>query len=138
MKARIKWIEGMAWMAEADSGHAFVMDGAPDIGGRNLGVRPMEAVLMGLGGCTGIDVKLILQKSKQAVSDCQIEISAERADSEPKVFTHIHLHFIVIGTDLSDKHVKRAIDLSAEKYCSVSKMLEHSVNITHDYDIREA
>lgn len=136
MKARIKWIEGMAWLAEADSGHGLVLDAAPDIGGRNLGARPMETVLMGLGGCTAIDVKLILQKSKQQVTDCQIEIEAERADTEPKVFSKIHLHFIVSGHDLSEKHVKRALDLSAEKYCSVSQMLNKTAEITHDYEIR--
>ncbi len=138
MQARIKWIEGMAWLAEADSGHALVLDGAPDIGGRNVGVRPMEAVLMGLGGCTAIDVKLILQKSQQQVTDCIIEIEAARADTEPKVFTKIHLHFIVSGHELNEKHVKRAIDLSAEKYCSVSHMLNKTAEITHDYTIRSA
>jgi len=138
MKARIKWIEGMAWLAEADSGHGLVLDAAPDIGGRNLGARPMETVLMGLGGCTAIDVKLILQKSQQRVTDCQIEIEAERADTEPKVFTKIHLHFTVVGHDLNEKHVKRAIDLSAEKYCSVSHMLNKTADITHDYEIQAA
>ncbi len=136
MKARIKWIEGMAWLAEADSGHGMILDGAADIGGRNLGARPMETVLMGLGGCTAIDVKLILQKSQQQVTDCQIEIDAERATTEPKVFNKIHLHFIISGHDLSEKHIKRAIDLSAEKYCSVSQMLNKTAEITHDYEIR--
>lgn len=136
MKARVKLIEGMTWLGEADSGHGVVMDASPEVGGRNLGARPMELLLMGLGGCTGIDVKLILQKSRQNLTDCQIEISADRASEDPKVFTKINVHYIVIGTNLDETKVKRAIDLSAEKYCSVSKMLDKTAEITHSFEIR--
>jgi putative redox protein len=135
MKARVKWIEGMAFMAEADSGHAIVMDGAPDIGGRNLGPRPMEMVLMGAGGCTSIDVVMILQKSRQDVTDCQVELTAERADDHPKVFTKIHFHFVVTGRNLKPEVVERAINLSAEKYCSATIILAKTAAVTHDYEI---
>lgn len=138
MKARIKWIEAASFMAEAESGHAVVMDGSPDYGGRNLGVRPMEMLLMGLGGCTAFDVVMILNKARQKIVDVEVELSATRADSVPKVFTDIHVHFIVKGRDLSEKQVKRAIELSAEKYCSASIMLGKTANITHDFEIQEA
>jgi len=138
MKARVKWIEGMAFMAESASGHALVMDGAPDIGGRNLGPRPMEMVLMGTGGCTSIDVVMILQKSRQDVTDCEVELTAERATDHPKVFTKIHFHFIVSGRNLKPEVVERAINLSAEKYCSATIMLAKTAEITHDYEIVEA
>jgi len=137
MKARVKWVEGMAFMAESASGHAMVMDGAPDIGGRNLGPRPMEMVLMGAGGCTSIDVVMILQKSRQDVTDCQVELTAERAEDHPKVFTRIHFHFIVKGRKLKPEVVERAINLSAEKYCSATIMLAKTAAITHDYEIIE-
>ncbi len=138
MKARVKWVDGMAFMAEADSGHAIVMDGAPEIGGRNAGPRPMEMVLMGLGGCTAIDVMMILGKQRQPVEDCWIELSAERADVKaPKVFTTIHTRYVVVGRGLDPKKVERAVNLSAEKYCSVSAMLRDSVELTHDFEIRE-
>lgn len=138
MKARVKWVEGMAFMAEADSGHAIVMDGAPEIGGRNAGPRPMEMVLMGLGGCTAIDVMMILGKQREPVEDCWIELSAERADVKaPKVFTTIHTRYVVVGCGLEPKKVERAVNLSAEKYCSVSAMLRDSVELTHDFEIRE-
>lgn len=137
MKARVKWVEGMAFMAEADSGHAIVMDGAPDIGGRNLGPRPMEMVLMGAGGCTSIDVVMILQKSRQDVTDCQVELTAERADDHPKVFTKIHFHFIVTGRNLKPEVVERAIKLSAEKYCSATIILAKTADVTHDFEIVE-
>lgn len=137
MKARVKWVEGMAFMAESASGHAMVMDGAPDIGGRNLGPRPMEMVLMGAGGCTSIDVVMILQKSRQDVTDCQVELTAERAEDHPKVFTRIHFHFIVKGRKLKPEVVERAINLSAEKYCSATIMLAKTAAITHDYEIVE-
>lgn len=138
MQARVKWVDGMAFMAEADSGHALIMDGAPEIGGRNAGPRPMEMVLMGLGGCTAIDVMVILQKQREPVEDCWIELSAERADVKaPKVFTKIHVHYVIVGSDLSEKKVARAVDLSAEKYCSVSTMLKPSVEITHDFSIQQ-
>lgn len=138
MKARVKWVEGMAFMAEADSGHGIIMDGAPDIGGRNLGARPMEMVLMGAGGCTSIDVVMILQKSRQDVTDCQVELTAERADDHPKVFTRIHFHFVVTGRNLKPEVVERAIKLSAEKYCSATIMLAKTAEITHDFEIVEA
>ena len=137
MKARVKWVEGMAFMAESASGHAMVMDGAPDIGGRNRGPRPMEMVLMGAGGCTSIDVVMILQKSRQDVTDCQVELTAERAEDHPKVFTRIHFHFIVKGRKLKPEVVERAINLSAEKYCSATIMLAKTAAITHDYEIIE-
>ena len=136
MKARVKWVESVTFLGESESGHAVVMDGAPEYGGRNLGVRPMELLLMGMGGCTAFDVVLILKKARQAVSDCVVELEATRAETEPKVFTTIHVHFIVKGTDLSDKHVARAVELSAEKYCSASIMLGKTATITHDYEIQ--
>ena len=137
MKARVKWVEGVTMLGESGSGHAVVMDGPPDHGGRNLGVRPMEMLLIGMGGCTQFDVLLILRKSRQAVSDCVVELEAERATEDPKVFTRIHAHFIVSGHNLSEKHVARAIELSAEKYCSASIMLGARAEITHDYEIRD-
>ena len=138
MKARIKWVEHVAFLGESDSGHALIMDGAPDSGGRNLGPRPMEMVLLGLGGCTGFDVVQILKKARQPVTDCVIEISADRADEPPKVFTSLHLHYIVSGKGLAQAQVQRAIELSAEKYCSVSAMLNKTAKISHDYEIVEA
>lgn len=137
MKARVKWVEGMAFMAEADSGHGVMLDGSPEIGGRNLGARPMEMVLMGLGGCTAIDVMVILGKQRQPVEDCWIELDADRADvAAPKVFTKIHVHYVVKGSGLDPKQVERAVKLSADKYCSVSAMLKNTVNITYDFEIR--
>jgi len=135
MKARIKWVEHMTFVGESGSGHSVVMDGAPESGGRVLGIRPMEMLLLGLGGCTAFDVVMILGKARQAVSDCVVEIEAARADTEPKVFTKIHVHFVVTGQDLADKHVARAVELSAEKYCSASIMLGKTAAITHDYEI---
>ena len=138
MKARIKWIEGAAMLGEAGSGHGVLMDGPPDFGGRNLGVRPMEMLLLGMGGCTQFDVLLILRKARQEVTDCVVELEAERAETDPKVFTRIHAHFIVTRKGLSDKQVERAIKLSAEKFCSASIMLGATAAITHDFEIREA
>ena len=135
MKARIKWVEHMTFVGESGSGHSVVMDGAPESGGRDLGIRPMEMLLLGLGGCTAFDVVMILGKARQAVSDCVVEIEAARADTEPKVFTKIHVHFVVTGQDLADKQVARAVELSAEKYCSASIMLGKTAVITHDYEI---
>jgi putative redox protein len=137
MKARVKWVEGVTMLGESGSGHAVVMDGPPDHGGRNLGVRPMEMLLIGMGGCTQFDVLLILRKARQSVSDCVVELEAERANEDPKVFTRIHAHFIVSGRNLSEKHVARAIQLSAEKYCSASIMLGATAEVTHDYEIRD-
>jgi len=135
MKARVKWVEGVTFLGEAGSGHAVVMDGPPDSGGRNLGVRPMEMLLLGMGGCTAFDVIHILKKSRQPVEDCIVELSAERAETEPKVFTRIHVHFVVTGAGLAEKQVARAVELSAEKYCSASIMLGKTAEITHDYEI---
>jgi putative redox protein len=128
----------MTFIGESGSGHAVVMDGAPEHGGQNLAARPMEMVLLGLGGCTGFDMVQILQKARQDVTECVVELSAKRADSPPAVFTHIHVHFVIIGCDLSTKQVERAIKLSAEKYCSVSIMLGKTAEITHDYEIIQA
>jgi putative redox protein len=136
MKARIKWIEGVCLLGEADSGHGMVIDGAPEIGGRNLGMRPMEMILTGLGGCTAMDVLSILKKQRQQVTDCVITIEGQRRAEHPKIFTAIHVHFVVTGQDLKENQVKRAVDLSAEKYCSVSAMLSQSVQITHSYEIQ--
>lgn len=138
MKARIKWVEQVSFLGESESGHALLMDGAPEGGGRNLGPRPMETVLIGTGGCSAYDVVLILKKSRETVTDCVVEIEAERAPQDPKVFTRIHFHFVVTGKNLNPKRVEQAIHLSAEKYCSASIMLGKTANITHDFEIAEA
>lgn len=138
MKARVKWLDHMSFVGESESGHTVVMDGAPDSGGRNLAARPMEMVLIGMGGCTAFDVVMILQRARQPITDCIIELTAERADEIPKVFTRIHAHYIVKGKGLSEKQVEKAVSLSAEKYCSVSIMLGKSAVITHDFEILEA
>lgn len=135
MKARVKWVENSLMVAESGSGHALVMDGPPEHGGRNLGVRPMEMLLLGLGGCTQFDVVHILRKGRHQVSRCEVELEAERAASEPKVFTRIHVHFILSGPGLTDKAVQRAVSLSAEKYCSASLMLGEVAEITHDFQL---
>ena len=138
MQATVKWIDGVSFVGEADSGHAVVMDGAADAGGRNIGFRPMELLLVGMGGCTAFDVVTILQKARQPVTDCRVELSAERADEVPKVFTRIHVHFVVSGKDLKPTQVERAVKLSAEKYCSASLMLGKTATVTHDFEIVEA
>lgn len=138
MKARIKWIENVSFVAESGSGHALVIDGAPEGGGRDLGPRPMEVVLMGTGGCTAYDVMHILRKSRAPVTDCVLEIDSERAAEDPKVFTKIHFHFIITGKGLKAAQVERAVHLSAEKYCSASIMLGKTAAITHDFEVREA
>lgn len=135
MKARVKWVEAMTFVGESGSGHSVVMDGSPDIGGRDLGVRPMEMLLLGLGGCTAIDVALILRKGREKVTDCVIEIEAERAETDPKVFTRIRLKYLVTGHDLSRAKVERAVALSAEKYCSASAMLGRTAEITHEIEL---
>lgn len=137
MKAVVKWLDNMSFVGESESGHSVVMDGPPESGGRNLGVRPMEMVLLGMGGCTAFDVVMILQRQRQAITDCHVELSAERADEVPKVFTKIHAHYVVKGSALDEKKVARAVDMTAEKYCSVSIMLANSVDITHDFEIIE-
>lgn len=136
MKARVKWIEGVSFIGESETGHAVVMDGAPENGGRNIGMRPMELLLIGMGGCTSFDVVTILKKARQPIVDCVAEISAERSAEIPKVFTKIHVHFVVTGDGLNENQVERAVKLSAEKYCSASIMLGKSVDITHDFEIR--
>ena len=135
MKATIKWLDGVSFEGVSESGHSVIMDGAPESGGENLGMRPMEMLLLGLGGCTSYDVVTILKKSRQDVKDCSAEITAERAENIPKVFTKIHIHFILEGNNLDFSVVERAINLSATKYCSASIMLEKSVIITHDFKI---
>jgi putative redox protein len=138
MKARVKLIEGVSFVGQTDSGHAVIMDGPPDSGGKNLGPRPMEMLLLGLGGCSAFDVVHILRKGRQDVRDCVAEIDATRADTDPKVFTRIHVHFIVTGKALDPKRVEQAVKLSAEKYCSASIMLGKVADITHDFDVVEA
>jgi putative redox protein len=138
MKARVKWVQDATFIGESASGHAVVMDGPPENGGRNLGVRPMEMLLLGMGGCTAFDVVHILQRARQPVLDCVVEMQAERAEQAPKVFTRIHVHFIVSGRGLTGKQVERAVKLSAEKYCSASIMLGKAAEISHDFEVVEA
>ena len=138
MECTVRWVgpdAGMSFIGESGTNHAVLMDGAPEAGGRNLGPRPMEMVLIGTGGCTAFDVVMILQKGRQAVSDCVVKLSATRAETDPKVFTSIHFHFVVSGNKLSEASVERAVKLSHEKYCSASIMLAHSVNMTHSFEI---
>ncbi len=138
MKARVKWLDNMSFVGESDSGHSVVMDGPPEAGGRNLGVRPMEMLLLGLGGCSSFDVVSILKKTRQDVTNCEVDITAERAESEPKVFTNIHMHFNVTGKALSEKKVEKAISLSADKYCSAAIMFEKTATVTHSVEITQA
>jgi putative redox protein len=138
MKARVHLTEGIAFVAESGSGHALIVDASPDVGGRNLGPRPMELVLMGTGACTAIDVMLILRKARQPVTGCVVELDAERADTDPKVFTKIHFHFVVTGSGLAAAQVERAIRLSRDKYCSATAMLAKTAAVTSDFEIREA
>ena len=138
MKTRVTWLEDMTYVARSPSGHAVVMDGPPELGGQDLGPRPMEMLLMGMGGCTAIDVVNILRKARQDLRDCEVQLEAERANSDPKVFTTIHVHFILTGKNLNARHAERAIQLSAEKYCSASIMLGKTAQITHTFEIREA
>jgi putative redox protein len=137
MQATIKWVDGMMFVGETGSGHAVVIDGPPDHGGRNMGVRPLEMLLLGVGSCSSIDVVQILQKGRNSVSACVTEVTAERVDAIPSVFSKIHLHFIVTGHDLKTSAVERAVKLSAEKYCSASIMLSKAVEITHDFEVIE-
>src|SRR3712207_3031786 len=138
MKARIKWVQDVMFVGESGSGHAVVMDGSPEHGGRNLGVRPMEMLLLGLGGCTAFDVSLILKRGRGKVTDCIVELDAERAADDPKVFTPAHLHYVVSGRALSPAKVERAIRLSVEKYCSASAMFAKTAELSHDFEIVEA
>ena len=136
MKATIKWVDGVMFLGESGSGHTAVMDGAESQGGRNMGIRPMEMLLLGLGGCASFDVMSMLKKSRQPVTDCRAEVAAERVDAVPAVFSKIHLHFVVTGAGVKESQVKRAVELSAEKYCSASIMLEAAgVEMTHSYEV---
>lgn len=135
MKARIKWIENVAFVGETESGHAMVMDGSPEAGGRNLGPRPMETVLIGTGACSAFDVVTILKKGREQITDCVVELAAERAPTTPKVFTSIHFHYVVTGRSLDPAKVARAIKLSAETYCSATAMLAKTAAVTHDFEI---
>ncbi|MEO8347155.1 MAG: OsmC family protein [Betaproteobacteria bacterium] len=137
MKARIKWIEGVSFVGQTGSGHSVVIDGAPEHGGRDLGMRPMEMMLMGAAACTAFDVVLILKKARQPVSDCVVTAEAERAPAEPKVFTRIHLVYAVAGRSLNPTHVERAVKLSKDKYCSATIMLAHTAAITYEIAITE-
>ncbi|MGA8392640.1 MAG: OsmC family protein [Azonexus sp.] len=138
MECTVRWTgndAGMSFVAESGSGHAVVMDGAVDAGGRNLGPRPMEMVLAGTGGCTAFDVVLILKRGRHAVSGCEVRLTAERAEADPKVFTHIHFRYRVKGRQLKPDAVARAIELSKDKYCSASIMIGKTAEITHDFEI---
>ena len=135
MECTIRWVSGVQFVAETGSGHALVIDGSPEVGGRNTGPRPMETVLAGTGACTASDVVVILQRSGQAVTGCEVELKAERAAADPKVFTQIHMHFVVRGRNLKPSVVENAIKLSHTKYCSASAMLAKTAAITHDYEI---
>lgn len=138
MKARIKWVEDVMFVAESGTGHAIVLDGAPESGGRNMGMRPMELMALSVGSCSSYDVVTILKKARQQITSCEAEVTAQRVDATPAVFESIHLHFKVSGTELSEKQVERAIELSADKYCSASIMLKNAgVKVTHDFEILE-
>lgn len=137
MQVTVKWVDGVMFVGESGSGHAVVMDGPPDHGGRNMGIRPMEMILLGVGGCSSFDVVQILQKGRSDIVNCVTEVTAERVDAVPSVFSKIHLHFIVTGRDLKAAAVERAVKLSAEKYCSASIMLGKVVEITHDFEVIE-
>ncbi|MCB1963396.1 MAG: OsmC family protein [Rhodocyclaceae bacterium] len=135
MDCLVKWIDGMGFLAETGSGHTLTMDGAPENGGRNLAPRPMEMMLVGAGGCTAYDVVLILQRGRHAVEDCQVRVTATRAETDPKVFTQLHYHYVVKGAGLKAAAVERAIKLSSEKYCSASIMLGHTAAVSHSCEI---
>jgi putative redox protein len=137
MKARVKWVQDVMFVAESGSGHSVVMDGAPDAGGRNLGFRPMEMMLIGLGGCSAFDVLTILQRGREQVTDCVVELDGQRADTDPKVYTAVELVYKVTGKNLDPKKVERAVSLSAEKYCSASKMFSATAKLTHRIEIVE-
>lgn len=135
MECKVSWFDGMSFVAETGSGHLIAMDGAAEAGGKNLAPRPMEMLLAGTGGCAAFDVVLILKRGRQMISGCDVKLTAERADSDPKVFTRIHMHFTITGSDLKPEAVERAVKLSAEKYCSASAMLGKTAEITHDWEL---
>ena len=137
MKTKIKWMQDVSFKGSSESGHEVVLDGPEELGGKGLGMRPMEMMLIGMGGCTSFDVVTILKRSRQQITGCIAEIEGTRADEIPKVFTNIHIHFLIKGIDLQEKVVERAIELSANKYCSASIMLGKSVKITHSFVISE-
>src|SRR5690606_16093451 len=139
MQTSVHWLENVAFKAKTQSGHTIIMDGSDEYGGENRGPRPMELLLTGLGGCASFDIVNNLKKARQDINDVRCELKAERADTIPAVFTKIHLHFVVTGKAIKEKQVAKAVELSAEKYCSASKMLsDGGVEITHDYEIIEA
>lgn len=138
MKATVKWVDDVMFVGESGTGHAIVLDGAPESGGRNMGMRPMELMALGVGSCSSFDVVTILRKARQQISSCVAEVTAERVDATPAVFESIHLHFRIAGKDLSEKQVARAVELSADKYCSASIMLKQAgVKVSHDFEIVE-
>lgn len=137
MKARIKWIQDVMFLGESGSGHSVVMDGAPEAGGRNLGLRPMEMMLLGLGGCTAFDVVMILKRGREPVTDCIVELDGERAPTDPKVFTKVTMRYIVTGRGLDRRKVERAVQLSADKYCSATAMFAKTAEIAHSIEIRD-
>ena len=138
MQVKINWVSGVAFSGETDAGHKIMMDGSPEVGGQNLGARPMETLLIGTGGCSAIDVVLILKKARQDVTDCQVIVDADRATSDPKVFTKIHFSYVVTGNNLNATHVERAVKLSAEKYCSATAMLAKTAAVTFDFKLLAA
>lgn len=138
MRTRVKWVQDVMFLGESGSGHSVVMDGAPDAGGRNLGFRPMEMMLMGLAGCSAFDVVMILKRGRENITDCVVDVDGDRADTDPKVFTNVRMHYIVTGRNLDPKKVERAVKLSEEKYCSASAMFGKTATLTHTIEIREA
>jgi putative redox protein len=137
MKARVKCVEDVQFLGESGTGHTIVMDGPEEMGGHGTGMRPMELLLLGMGGCTSFDMVEILGKARQDIRDCVVEIDSERSEEIPKVFTKINVHYTITGKNLKENHVKRAVELSTEKYCSASLMLGKTAEITHSYDIIE-
>jgi putative redox protein len=138
LKAKAKWIQDVMFVGESGSGHSVIMDGAPDAGGRNMGFRPMEMLLLGLAGCSAFDVVLILKRGRERVTDCVVEVDADRAETDPKVFTNVRLRYVVTGHDLDRKKVERAVSLSEEKYCSASAIIGKTAQLTHEVEIRNA
>ena len=138
MECKVRWHDGMSFIAETGSGHLLAMDGAPSAGGRNLAPRPMELLLAGAGGCASFDVVLILKRGRHDITGCEVQLQAERAETDPKVFTKINMHFVVTGKALKPEAVDRAVNLSAEKYCSASVMLGKTAEMTHSFEVREA